>query len=224
MSMHTMAPTANSLRSELRSTQLKPWEILMISIWGLIVIGGMFLISSFGFVPGPSNDAPVSWPNGTSLTRHHNRASLLLFAHPRCPCTSASLDQLRRIIAETRASFDCYVVFLTLASIGEDWRSNAVIRAAEEIPGVKVLRDDGTETHRFAALTSGHVLLYDENGRLSYSGGITISRGHRGDNSGSQAVTQLLNQKPTNIHQLPTFGCPLFKDLPNCRNAATCQP
>ena len=50
---------------------------------------------------------------------------------------------------------------------------------ASAIPGVIVTPDVGGRiAARLGAKTSGHVLVYDENGVLKFSGGITAARGH----------------------------------------------
>ena len=47
------------------------------------------------------------------------------------------------------------------------------------------------ERPSFGVATSGQVLLYDPNGELRYSGGITRSRGHPGANAGRAAIESL---------------------------------
>jgi hypothetical protein len=87
---------------------------------------------------------------------------------------------------------------------------------------VTVVRDDdGREARRFGVEASGETLLYDADGSLLFSGGITAARGHAGDNAGRTELVSLLNHEPssrTNIvdrtgsHRDATsvFGCPLF--------------
>jgi hypothetical protein len=90
-------------------------------------------------------------------------------------------------------------------------------RIALEIPGVTVQIDPkGEEAERFHVRTSGETLLYDRDGRLQFSGGITISRGHAGDNPGRISLAALVNGQPANESTTPAFGCPLF--------AKECQP
>jgi hypothetical protein len=84
-------------------------------------------------------------------------------------------------------------------------------RSAAEIPGVSVLSDpDGAEARRFGAQTSGHTLLFDHTGRLLFSGGITQSRGHAGDNAGESAIVSLINTQAADQTKTQVFGCSLF--------------
>jgi hypothetical protein len=86
-------------------------------------------------------------------------------------------------------------------------------RSAAAQPGVTVLADEGgQEAQQFGVVASGHALLYDEQGRLTFSGGITASRGHEGDNVGADSLLAALGSSslessvPT---RFPVFGCAL---------------
>jgi hypothetical protein len=71
-----------------------------------------------------------------------------------------------------------------------------------------VLADpDGREARRLGVMTSGHVLLYDRAGRLLFTGGITGSRGHEGDNVGCESVIRLLRGEGGARHRNDIFGC-----------------
>lgn len=84
-------------------------------------------------------------------------------------------------------------------------------RQAEVIAGVTLERDEnGREAKLFGAATSGDVVLYGTDGRLRFQGGVTLSRGHLGDNPGREALESLISRKPTQVTQTPVFGCPLF--------------
>ena len=82
---------------------------------------------------------------------------------------------------------------------------------AARIQNVTVVRDDdGLEAQRFGAATSGQTFLYDSQGVLQFSGGITSARGHAGDNAGRAALISLLNRLETSQPRTNVFGCPLF--------------
>jgi hypothetical protein len=104
------------------------------------------------------------------------------------------------------------VLFVKPREFSEDWTKTDLWNSAASIPGVKVMTDeDGVEATLFRSLTSGQAMLYDTKSRLVFSGGITASRGHAGDNEGRTAIlSQLLNGTVT-TKQTAVFGCPLFK-------------
>ena len=106
-----------------------------------------------------------------------------------------------------------HVVFLRPLGTDDDWAQTEAWRDAARLPGVLVDRDDsGAEARRFQIETSGTTLLFDSAGRLLFHGGITISRGHIGDNPGSAAIVDLLRLKPAGQSDTPVFGCLLFSD------------
>jgi hypothetical protein len=72
-----------------------------------------------------------------------------------------------------------------------------------------VLDRDGAESRRFRTETSGHALLYDAGGRLLFSGGITVARGHAGDNAGLGAIEALVAGEPAARRRTLVFGCAL---------------
>jgi hypothetical protein len=75
---------------------------------------------------------------------------------------------------------------------------------------VKVVVDpEGLEAGRFGAETSGHTLLYGTDGRLLFSGGLTASRGHAGENVGESAIIALVNHQTPLRSQTLVFGCAL---------------
>jgi hypothetical protein len=73
-----------------------------------------------------------------------------------------------------------------------------------------VVFDDGSLARQLGAETSGYVALYDANGRLLFSGGITRSRGHEGESAGRRTICALLAGEVVADPKTPVFGCPLF--------------
>ncbi len=68
--------------------------------------------------------------------------------------------------------------------------------SVESIPNSTLLPDvDGVWLKTFNVKTSGHVLLYHPNGNLLFSGGITASRGHEGDNSGKEFISNVVKEE-----------------------------
>jgi len=113
-------------------------------------------------------------------------------------------------MADSLGRLDARVVFYAPADAGEDWWKTDLWTSAAAIPGVAVLLDrDATESHRFHAETSGEALLYDGNGRLQFDGGITVARGHAGDNAGLAAIETLVHGDTNVRRQTPVFGCAL---------------
>jgi hypothetical protein len=135
----------------------------------------------------------------------------LFFAHPKCPCTRASIGELEQIMTDCRDQVDAYALFVKPAEIEiADWEKTDLWRSAQRIPGVTLISDaDGTEAERFQAATSGYVVLYDHQGQLQFRGGITGSRGHRGENVGRSSIVALLTEGSAVVDQTKVYGCEL---------------
>jgi hypothetical protein len=172
---------------------------------------GLGALLNYETAPGREGSVPSSWPVGSKLQLAANDQTLVMVAHPRCPCTRASVSELAQIMARVQGKVHAYVLFLKPQNSGVDWDNTDLRRSAAEIPGVTVLSDgDGAEARRFGAETSGHTFLFDHRGRLLFSGGITQSRGHAGDNAGESAIVSLANTRTSGHAKTFVFGCSLL--------------
>jgi hypothetical protein len=179
-------------------------------LWLALLGTGTALMLRYESTPGASGQAPVEWPVASQLRRTPGEATLIMLAHPKCPCTGASLDELAALMAENRGHVTAHVLFLKPENAQDDWTKTTLWRTATAIPGVTVSTDHaGVEAARFGGETSGDVLLYDAQGRLAFHGGITVARGHVGGNAGHTALAALLAGNPTSQTHTPVFGCPL---------------
>jgi hypothetical protein len=188
-----------------------PWAWLAASIWLGGAAAGLYIVWTYDNAPGLAASAPQEWPRETTLVRASDRPTLVLLAHPQCDCTRATLGELAEVLARAPKPPKTYVLFLRPAGFAAGWEQTALWRTAKSLPDVTVLRDDdGAEARRFGAATSGQTLLYDDHGALAFSGGITGSRGHEGDNAGRASLVALLNRSQANRRGTSVFGCPLF--------------
>lgn len=179
-------------------------------IWLCAVCVGIALLTSYGNTPGPVSNNGPSWPTGSRLELSQNGSTLVLFAHPHCPCTRATLGELEKVAATQADKLNCWVVFVKPASVEDGWDQTDLWKTAESIPGVHIVQDvDGVEARRFGATTSGQTILYSQRGERIFSGGITFARGHSGDNAGRTAIQAYLNDGSSKFSQTPVFGCPL---------------
>lgn len=180
-------------------------------VWLASVTAGLAWLAAYDNAPGTPAHAPASWPPQSHLARDKAGPTLVLLAHPRCVCTRATLGELSELMARAREKPKAYVVFIKPAGTSSTFDDTDLWRIAQGIPGVTVVRDDdGQETERFGAETSGQALLYDASGRLIFGGGITGSRGHPGDNLGRASILALVNREAGSRPVTSVFGCPLF--------------
>jgi hypothetical protein len=182
-------------------------------LWLGAVGTGLWAVWAYDNRPGAAAAAPPQWPSATALVPNSAGPTLVFLAHPQCTCTRASLDELAEILARASTRPRTYVVFLKPSAVENGWEQTELWRRATQLPGVRVIRDDnGVEARRFGVETSGQTLLYDRRGTLVFSGGITGSRGHAGENAGELTLISLLSDGRTDRRATSVFGCPLFAD------------
>jgi hypothetical protein len=176
---------------------------------GTTIVGGRALLK-YESAPGNVGRVSNSWPANSAIQRADDWPTLVMMAHPQCPCTRASMAELAQVMARVQGKVRAYVLFYTPRGSGADWQNSDLRRTALQIPGVTVLSDvDGVEAERFGAETSGHTFLFDPGGRLLFNGGITASRGHSGDNVGENSIALLINRQAAKQSRTLVFGCSL---------------
>jgi hypothetical protein len=207
----------------LRRNWVKRRQLLLapsILAWFVVVAGGLAVLWCYESTPGIAAAAPTNWPGASRIKPTPGRATLVMLTHPQCPCTRASIEELDKVMAHCQGRVDTYVVLMKPEGFSDEWVKTDLWRYALKIPGVSILFDQGgIEARVFRVATSGQVILYGADGRLLFSGGITGSRGHAGDNTGESAIESLINTGSANDDQTPVFGCPLFNPDSECRTA-----
>jgi hypothetical protein len=191
------------------------WVLAVLGVvWCGAVLGGMTALARYTNTAGPLAEPPARLPADSALRAAPGRFLLVMLAHPLCPCTRASLTELEAVMAQAGGRADAHVLFLRPERAEAEWEEGALWQRAAAIPGVTVHKDaGGVEAGRFGATTSGHVMLFDDTGRLRFSGGITGARGHEGNNSGRAAVEALLHEEEGRARH-PVYGCALEDAAP----------
>ncbi|EDL56930.1 thioredoxin domain-containing protein [Gimesia maris] len=196
------------------SEKKKPWSLwfsALTLLWLVAVVYGMSTLWQYQSTPGQTALTASDWPSESERTFNSMRPTLVMFAHPRCPCTAASLSELAKIMSLGPERVDARILFFKSSAFPEGWEKTNLWKTASAIPGVTLISDlDGTTASLFHATTSGYTLLYDTQGKLLFHGGITGSRGHAGDNVGRSAIESILLQGSTGQDETFTFGCPLL--------------
>ena len=191
---------------------------LAVVAWLALLGVGFSLLMRTEVKAGAPAGAPETWPAGAHAPRVPGRPTLLVFAHPRCACTRATLRNLERVVAHTGGRATVTVILALPADTPADWERSPLADAARAIPGVTVLVDHGeAEAKRFGTHTSGQALLYDGSGHLRFAGGLTPGRAHEGDNAGSDAVVALIDGAAPAVASTAVFGCGL-------ENPTSCAP
>lgn len=207
-----MLPITVALRSfTFRPTRKAALFVLAAAVWLASAGTGLWVVWAWDNRPGPPATPPPAWPEHGVVRLASDSPTLVLLAHPQCVCTQATLTELAEVLARARVRPKTYVLFMKPQGMPADWGDTGLWQQAAALPGVVVMRDDaGLKARQFGAETSGQVVLYDAQGILRFSGGITGSRGHAGENAGRTAIVGILNESDTDRGTTPVFGCPLF--------------
>jgi hypothetical protein len=182
---------------------------LFCATWVAALAFGARVLLKYETTAGTVGTVSATWPADSIVPAPTDKATLVMLAHPHCPCTKASVAELAEIMAHANGHARAYVLFVKPKGASLDWDDTDLRRDAAAIPGVTVVTDeDGREAKRFGAETSGHTLVFDKSGKLLFSGGITASRGHIGNNPGAEAVVAAANAQKIAQPKTPVFGCP----------------
>jgi len=191
-----------------------------VALWCAVVLAGTGLMMRYSETPGDAGSPPGKWPAASHTPRGTAGLTLVMFVHPHCPCSAASIDELERLMARCQGRIHTQVWFLQPEGKDQTWTETDLWRKAVAIPGVTVNCDaDGAEARLFHAATSGQTLCYAGDGSLVFQGGITSARGHSGDNDGRSALMALAERGLASRTQTPVFGCTLFDTA--CKTQST---
>lgn len=183
---------------------------VFITVWVLVVSSGFALLLTYAARPGGVGPDAPAWPRNVSISPAADHYNLVLSIHPKCPCSNATAEELATILAHTRSAMQVHVLVYTPADALSAWSRTSLVEAIERLPNVALTLDpDGAQAARFGALTSGDAQLFSPAGTLLFHGGITPSRGHMGDNAGSDAIKELVLGRSSTTHATPVFGCSL---------------
>jgi hypothetical protein len=181
-----------------------------VALWSAAVIAGIQRIWSYQNTPGEQVSVPTTWPGSSLVSIDRERSTVMMFVHPLCSCTRASLIEFREALNVMNRPPAVWIVLLSPQGIVKDWNEH-IAAIAQRIPEATIVTDvEGEAAHRFGASTSGHVVVYDHAGELMFSGGITEGRGHVGENQGRRdLIAALRGGDHDHDHEHPIFGCGL---------------
>ena len=67
---------------------------LALCVWLTAAGAGFAMLGRYVASPGPAIDASAQWPADSAIHRAEGVPMLVMFAHPRCPCSRASISEL----------------------------------------------------------------------------------------------------------------------------------
>ena len=182
-------------------------------VWMGALVYGARILHRYAATPGTVVSRLQEWPAESRLNLAPDRPTLVLFLHPRCPCSRATLAELERFLTGYQKACRVYVVFVRGLEHGKSWVEGPLWEKVNHLEGVAPYEDaGGVEGGLFQAAVSGECFLFAPDGALLFHGGITPARGHEGNNRGIRSVRQLVRQWYSGGQGLvrvdtPVFGC-----------------
>jgi hypothetical protein len=179
-------------------------------LWATAIFAGARSLLRYENTPGREGSASSAWPSKSQIKRMPGKFSLVMLLHPDCPCSQASVTELGRLMAQLHGSLAADIVFVNPGLRTQNIQTASLWKRAAAMPDAAVFNDGlGRETALFGGAVSGEAMLYDPQGKLMFHGGITASRGHEGDNPGSDSIRALVRGETHIAGHTLTFGCSL---------------
>lgn len=194
----------------------KRWKpVAATALWAAALALGTFGLNSYSLIAGPRGTAPVAMP--AELGTPQTALNLVIYAHPHCPCTRATLWEAAELVAESRGRLSVQVLFYVPADEPDAWAAGDLWNIAAATPDTTPRIDrGGLLAARHGAQTSGHGRIYDASGALVFDGGLTASRGHQGPSNAEAAIRALIQAQQPDTSTTPVYGCGIAND--------TCAP
>jgi hypothetical protein len=183
---------------------------LIVAVWGVAVCAGFWSLWGYETAAGDVR-APATTLRGRVALESPQLPTLTIAVHPDCPCSRASIAELTQLMTYAHGGLNVDIVFAEPVGIAQDPATTDLWTSAKAIPGVHLLRDPGgIRCKALHATISGQVFLYDAAGHLQFTGGITGSRGHEGENEGLDSIEAFLDTGHAMHATTPVYGCLLY--------------
>ncbi|HIA53604.1 MAG TPA: hypothetical protein EYN91_16180 [Candidatus Melainabacteria bacterium] len=207
----TRGSSSSSKKTSVRKqTALVCLLLVAYVVWiGMLFIGHLVLFE-YELTPSPLTNTKRVFPHHSGVQLAHGRQNIVLFLHPACPCSVATVDEFHQLMRQGDKDSVGTVIFYMPPEKEGEWSLAPIIQSVKRIRNVSVEYDtDGSLAQTFGVTTSGHVLIYDGRGVLQFTGGITGSRGHSGDNHYLELAKQCILARKAKYTTTPVFGCSL---------------
>src|SRR5688572_8091277 len=119
---------------------------LSMVLWIGVVIVGELILLRYANAPGLQARAPSAWPQASQISRISGQPTLLMFAHPFCPCSRASLSELSKILTQAQNKTQAVILFINPKQ--EVLSKTSLWNQAVKIPNVTVIEDKNNSESR----------------------------------------------------------------------------
>ncbi|MAY74711.1 MAG: RedB [Phycisphaerae bacterium] len=186
-----------------------PQTILAVVAWAVIVVGGFAALALYTHTGGQVSPPPTA--ERVPIELESDAFTLVMAIHPKCSCTDASLYELQRLARDLHDRVAFRFLVYVPSDAGDDWIIGAHRDIATTgVPGAVIDDPRGELASSMGMLTSGSVALFDPDGEPRFWGGITRSRGHAGDNLGSDAIRAIVRGDESETMTTTVYGCEII--------------
>ena len=184
---------------------------LIVVAWSVVGCFGFWSLWGYETAAGNVRAPAATLPADATLKPAAELPTLTMAVHPDCPCSRASIAELTQLMTYAHGRLNVDILFAEPVGIAQDPATTDLWSSAKAIPGVHPIRDPGgIRCKALHATISGQVFLYDAAGHLQFTGGITGSRGHEGENEGLDSVEAYLDTGHATHATTPVYGCLLY--------------
>jgi hypothetical protein len=200
-------PIFGNERSRLTAARPITFCVAVAVAWCALLAAGWWQLLRYTYRPVAVADALPEWPRDTAIARPSG-FRIVMFVHPMCPCTAASIAELDNSLTRIPAEVSVTVVAVTAGLAAETLDSSRLVAELRALPRISLQFDaTGAERQRFGAVVSGEVFAFQDDGRRVYHGGMTSGRGHVGESIGQQQLEALARGESATPCDAPVFGC-----------------
>jgi hypothetical protein len=181
----------------------------VVAIWLAAVCAYFAYLLRYSSAAGtPEMHLPAA--TGLNLRLDGKTATLVLFLHPKCPCSRATVSELERLLSRSQGRLVAKAFLVAPAGGQEEWAATWMANELRTMPGVELQIDVGGKIARSQGIaTSGDTILFDKFGKPRFEGGLTDFRGHEGTSAGADRIIEILDGKQTKFVRTPVYGCSL---------------
>src|SRR5690349_16197371 len=86
-------------------------QYIAMILWFCGVCAGLKQLWRYEATAGVAAPSTAVWPSDSRIPRQAGKATLILFAHPRCPCTRATIGELNALMTHCQGRVTGYVLF-----------------------------------------------------------------------------------------------------------------
>src|SRR4051794_21997027 len=101
--------------------------------WAGVLGAGLYYLNSYEARAGAAAGVSARWPaEGPALASEG--VTIVVFLHPECPCSRATVASLDQIMAHGGGHVRAYVVGVMEEGAPSDWEKSGLLKRAGEIP------------------------------------------------------------------------------------------